>query len=87
MTIELKYEVVDKLPHFERGQKYSALWNELLALPAGKFLMVDRNGWTKTRHLRIYQNLHQRSRKRTGLNVHYRTTPEAMYIWLERDGQ
>ncbi len=85
MTIELKYEVVDKLPQTTRGDKYSAIWDDLMALPAGKFLMVNRNGWTGAQHLRIYQSLLHRSRKRTGIIVHYRTTPEAMYIWLERD--
>ncbi len=87
MTIDLKYEVVDKLPHFERGEKYSAIWNDLLALPAGKCLMVDSKGWTKAQNTSVYQSLLHRSRKQTGITVRYRTTPEAMYIWLERDGK
>ncbi len=87
MTTEIKYEVVDKLPQDARGGKYSSLWNDLLALPAGKFLLVDRKGWTGNQHISVYQSLLARSRNQAGITVHYRTSPEAMYIWLERDGQ
>ncbi len=87
MTIDFKYEVVDKLPQIARGEKYTALWTDLLALPAGKCLMVDRKGWAKNHHISVYQSLLQRAQKQAGITVHYRTVPDAMYIWLERDGQ